>query len=375
MTAELFQSLFFLLVPAAVLWLCQRIVLLNKLGPIIICYGVGLVMANLPGIPVDADLSNLFVQVTVPLAIVLLLFPTDFMHWVRHAGPAILSFVFCIIAVIISSVSAAWLFSAFTTESAKVAGMMIGLYTGGTPNMSAIGLALDIHNETFILLSSADVVLGGLYLFFLLSVAQLVLGKFLPAFEDSSPAGNSSHKKEMTEKFSMKNLRAYFLPLIVSLFILGAGVGISFLFVQRIAEVAVILSVTTLGIGASFFKGIRSMKGSYPMGEYLLMIFCIAIGSLADVQQLLSASLTFILYVAFVMIFSIGIHLMLAAFFRIDTDTFLITSTAGLYGPAFVPVIAKALNNEKIVVSGLTTGLIGYAVANYLGLAVAYLLQ
>lgn len=375
MATVLVQSLLFLLIPAAVLWLCGRVELLGRLGPIIICYGVGLLMANLPGIPVDTALSNIFVQVTVPLAIVLLLFPTDFVHWLRHAGPAITSFGCCIVAVVVSSVAASWLFSGYTAESAKVAGMMIGLYTGGTPNLSAIGLALEIENETFILLSSADVVLGGLYLFFLLSVAQRVLGWFLPSFKHPDPSNTPSERQEAPAVISLQNYRMLLMPLALSVFILGMSVGISYLVSQGITEIAVILSVTTLGIGASFIKPVRSMEGSYPLGEYLLMIFCIAIGSLADVQQLLSASIAFILFVAFVMVSSIAIHFLLAIIFRIDTDTFLITSTAGLYGPAFVPVIAKALKNEEIVVSGLTTGLIGYAVANYLGLAVAYLLS
>jgi len=374
MLTVILQSLLFLTVPAGVLWLSSRMELLKKLGPIVICYGAGLLMANVPGIPVDAALSNRFVQVTVPLAIVLLLFPTDFIHWLRHAGKAILSFGFCIVAVVISSIAAAWLFSLQTAETAKMAGMMIGLYTGGTPNMSAIGLALDISSETFILLSSADVVLGGIYLFFLLSVAARLLSRILPAFRSSGTAETASQEAVSSVIVTGGGVRTYLMPLALSLTILAVGLGISYLVLQRVAEVAVILSVTTLGIGASFVKGIRSLEGSYPLGEYLLMIFCIAIGSLADIQQLMDASMIFVLFVAFVMVSSISIHLLLAVLFRIDTDTFLITSTAGLYGPAFVPVIAKTLKNEEIVVSGLTTGLIGYGVANYLGLAVAYFL-
>ena len=35
--------------------------------------------------------------------------------------------------------------------------------------------------------------------------------------------------------------------------------------------------------------------------------------------------------------------------------------------PPFVPVIAAALKNKEIVVSGLIIGIIGYAIGNYLG--------
>ena len=78
-------------------------------------------------------------------------------------------------------------------------------------------------------------------------------------------------------------------------------------------------------------------------------------------------------YCAFVMVGSILLHYLLAFFFRIDRDTTIITSTAAIYGPAFVGPIAEVLKNRAVVISGLTTGLVGYAVGNYLGLGLAYL--
>ena len=39
--------------------------------------------------------------------------------------------------------------------------------------------------------------------------------------------------------------------------------------------------------------------------------------------------------------------------------------------PPFVPMIAGALNNKEIVVSGLTVGIMGYAIGNYLGVLIA----
>ena len=65
----------------------------------------------------------------------------------------------------------------------------------------------------------------------------------------------------------------------------------------------------------------------------------------------------------------------LCALFSIDTDTSIITSVAGIYGPAFVGPVAKALNNKEIIISGITTGLIGYAIGNYLGILIGWWLQ
>ena len=71
---------------------------------------------------------------------------------------------------------------------------------------------------------------------------------------------------------------------------------------------------------------------------------------------------------------SVILHLLLARIARIDADTAIITSTAGIYGPAFIVPTANALNNRQVVLPGLICGILGYAVGNYLGIGVALLL-
>jgi uncharacterized membrane protein len=90
---------------------------------------------------------------------------------------------------------------------------------------------------------------------------------------------------------------------------------------------------------------------------------------------MVTASPQLFLYTAVVMTGAVILHFALAAVFRIDTDTVIITSTAGIYGPAFIAPIAGVLKNREVLVSGLTTAMVGYALGNYLGLAVAYLLR
>ncbi|MBW2053717.1 MAG: DUF819 family protein, partial [Deltaproteobacteria bacterium] len=39
------------------------------------------------------------------------------------------------------------------------------------------------------------------------------------------------------------------------------------------------------------------------------------------------------------------------------------------------PVVATVLKNKEIILSGLTAGILGYVVGNYLGIAFSYLLK
>ena len=71
--------------------------------------------------------------------------------------------------------------------------MLIGVYTGGTPNMSAIGLALGVKEEIFLLLNSADIFFCAFYFIFLITVAKIFLGFFLPPYKGyESPGPNVS---------------------------------------------------------------------------------------------------------------------------------------------------------------------------------------
>lgn len=61
-------TLVFCLTPAVVLWLCRRIPLLGKIGPIMVLYAIGMIIGNLPFIPAEIKpLQNMIPNVMVPL--------------------------------------------------------------------------------------------------------------------------------------------------------------------------------------------------------------------------------------------------------------------------------------------------------------------
>ena len=60
--------------------------------------------------------------------------------------------------------------------------------------------------------------------------------------------------------------------------------------------------------------------------------------------------------------------------FKVDVDTAIITSTASIYGAPFIIPVADAIKNREVIVSGLTTSMVGYAVGNYLGIIMGKIL-
>ena len=93
---------FFLLFPALAIYLCYRFPAVNKLGTVILCYLVGITIGNLGILPQGFDMvqKNL-AEVSVVLAIPLLLYSMDIRKWSRLAGRTILSFFLATVSIII----------------------------------------------------------------------------------------------------------------------------------------------------------------------------------------------------------------------------------------------------------------------------------
>lgn len=364
--------------PAAAVWGANRNRVLEWLSPVVLCYLFGILAGNLPYVPLDSGVSRTLTEVTVLLAIPLLLFSSNFTEWLRVAPTALLSFVLAVGSVVVMAILSTWIFGHQFADAWKLAGMVIGVYTGGTPNMSAVGLALDVDEEIFVLLNGADLMMGAVYLLFLMTVAQRLLLRFLPAFPEEArtqaPTDGSGMEADPMGALHRQPGRVL-LAIVLAAVAVGLSVGGSLLFTGEIKVAAVILGITSFGIAGSLWERVRTIEGTYEVGQYLMLIFCVAIGSMANVADLVAAFSSVFLYLGVALVGAILLHIALAAIFRIDADTVIITSTAAVFGPPFVGPIAGVLKNRDVVVSGLTTGVLGYAVGNYAGLAVAYLLK
>jgi len=375
---NILQVILLLIFPALTLILVKHSRFFAWLSSVIICYLFGIMLGNLPFYKVNLEISRAIIQITVPLAIPLLLFSTDFIRWLRLAKKTVISFSLTVVAVIVTSAISAHFFAHRIDESWKIAGMLVGVYTGGTPNMSAIGLALGVREETFIMLNGADVIVSSIYLIFLMTFAQRLLLLFMPAFKQDIAQPGPERELLVNASQIPKNkakIKTLSFSFALAVIIVVLSTGFSLLILKEISVTMIILTITTLGIAGSFSPKIRNVEGTYELGQYILLIFCVTIGTLANIKNIMSTSPLIFYYCAAVVFGSILLHYTLAAILRIDADTAIITSTAAIFGPAFVGPIAGVLKNREIVISGLTSGLVGYALGNYFGLLTAFLLK
>jgi len=137
----------------------------------------------------------------------------------------------------------------------------------------------------------------------------------------------------------------------------------------------ILFFLTCVRIVFSFFQFIaKRFAISFTLGEYLLLVFALSLSIQGKWSDITRGSNILFIITAVSMYSSIGLNLILSKLFGIDRDTFLISSTSAIYGPPFVTQIASVIKNKYLLMPGILAGLLGYALGNYIGLAVYYLL-
>ena len=89
-----------------------------------------------------ASTQDMLISVIVPLSFPLLLFSLNIRRWLRFAKEGFISMILALVSVVAIVSSGYFIFKNVVPDSWKVAGMLVGVYTGGTPNLVSLKVAL-----------------------------------------------------------------------------------------------------------------------------------------------------------------------------------------------------------------------------------------
>ena len=366
----------------------KRWKVVQKIGTVVLAYAVGII-ASLCGVFHFADpaaaasftkLQSTIMSVAVPLAIPLMLFNCDFKLWTKALPKTAWALVTGIGAVVVSVVSGYFIFRNQVPEAAKVAGMMTGIYTGGTMNFNALGASLGVDRSVMAIVLAFQMVITTPYIFFLLGGGFKIFRKLLP-YKDVTHRGRTDdgtvetadveNYRGMLEK---KNLLGMLKGLGLSIVFLAVGAGLAILTTGTLNELVVILTITTLSIIASFFKKVRELPKTFELGMFFILVFSVIVASMFNINSVNGGSLYIGGFVLWIMGVSVALHLILCRVAKVSGDLFCVCQVGLLCSPPFVPPIAGAMKNKKVLISGIVVGLVGYAIGTYTGALLAWLL-
>ncbi len=346
----------------------------SVLSPVVLCYGIGLLIGNFLPHLILKSTTDILSQATIAFAIPLILMTSDIKGFLNGTRNIILSFFLAISTVFFMCLLGAFIFNPYTIHSSEIAGMLAGVYTGGTPNMSSIKVAINANENIFGILNIADILMSGAYLIFLTSIGPLFFRKILLHENISELNETKTEKHSLNHSISLPQKAKNLIPTITLAFLcILLSAGISYIIYTDIKEALFIILITLFGISISFFKWSENLKGAYEAGDYLLLIFSLVLGVMSNFSDILQSSSTVLYFTAFVLFSSIIIHILLCKLFKIDADTVMITSAACIFGPVFIGQIVSVLKNKSMLVPGMAMGVMGYAIGSFLGISIHYL--
>ena len=387
MLGNILLLIFYFTAPAGILFICRKTKVFNKIGPVLTLYLLGVLVANIGIFPTEAvahdklmKFQNSISEVLVPLALPMMLFGCNFKRF--SLGKSMGAFALGVLSVVAFVLVGYFVFqNQLGNEGAIMGATLTGQYLGGAANLAAIKQMLGLSTENFVILSTCNLIVSFFYLMFLMGggvkLARIIVGGRgnkeqnvnLEEYTEDNPYRDFGKKKSLIQLG--KVLFASVIVMGISVYIgtlCGGGGGISM--------IALILSITTLSLLLTSWKEVRSWDKSYDAGMYLIYVFCLVMATMADLSTInWSQSLYILIFQAVIIFGSLALIVLLAKLFRIDADTAVITSNTLINSPICVPMIAATMRNKDVIVTGITNGLAGYAVGNYIGFLMFNLLE
>ncbi len=349
--------------------------LFNYFPPLLFIYLVPVALSNAGVIPTKSPAYDFMGAYVLPMFLTIMLLNVDIRATVRVMGKGVFVMLLGTVGVMVGAPIGYFLVKHGLGPNAWQAyGALAGSWIGGTGNMLAVAQMVDL-DESSLEFGYAVIADNAVYLIWL----PIMLGsknlagwfhKFTKVSSQRLERMEAAAKKLIVDKGPME--MRHFLYLI---FLGFAVTTLSIWIAEQIEPIKTasgqtivstntykILLVTIFGVLLSFTKANR-IPGSHAFSMALVYLFVARMGAKADLSNLDSSVLWFLLG-AYIWIFIHGAFLLGAArLFRVDVHTAAISSAANIGGAASAPIVA-AYHKPALVPVSVLMALLGYAIGN-----------
>ena len=346
----------------------------RKLSGVLIILFLGVVLANIGLIPHTAAMYDTVSSLLVPLAIPMLLFKADLKQVIAEIGPMFKAFV-ASAGVIAFSIALLTLLFDFGPYGAQVAGTLAGSYIGGSLNFVATAQAVELTDPNHYVGALTADTIGAIFFMAVLMLmpALAFVRRAMPSpyfSGESKSAGPVDHGQSIPNPFNVIGLTA---ALATSMAICALGQLLAKMLGQ---ENYFILIITVLSLAvANFVKPlVRHFNAEFEVGTFFMYMFFVTIGASADLATIAGVAMPYVILICgsvcvfFVLIIIVGKLL------KLDLAELMIAANACILGPATAAALAAGHGWRDLVTPGMLTGILGYSVGTFIGVATTKLL-
>ncbi len=372
-------------VTALAFWLDRHVAFLSKVGASLMVIILGAALSNSGLVPDDSPVYASIEGPVTSLAIVYLLLGVRLAD-LKEVGPRMVGlFLVASVGTAIGAVAGGLLFAGSLGEVTwKLSGAFTGTYTGGSLNFAAVGRGLELPASTFAAAAAADALTTAIWL-----GVTLTAPVFLMRADANPGAGVAAAPEEtVTETAGRPEVGTAAHPhpfwgrTPISLFDLVAlaAIGMAVLALARLAAreiglVPEILWLTSVALVLGQVPRIRRIHGAQQLGNLGLHLFFAVIGIRSLVAAIAQVGGAVFLYTLVV----VGIHgiflYSIGRLLRGSLPMMAVVSQAAIGGPSTAMAVAVARDWPALALPGIAVGLLGYALGNYAGFGIAYLVR
>lgn len=365
-------------VVVAALWLEGHVRAFKKIGSSATAILLALTLSNAGVLPGESPVYDFLLGRAVIAGIVLILLNVRLSSLKDAGGPMLAAFAIgavgsCVGAVVMAMV----VDSALAPETWKLSGQFTATYIGGGMNYAAVGQELATRTDLFTAGIAADVIVTAFWL-----VACIVMPEFFPrraASAVSAPDDPAAQAPVAAAGPSLDvQLRSSGVPLTLTDFAGLTFVTVGTIWVSEILGVMFpalprIIWLTTLVLIIAQLPIIQKLSGGVVLGNFLVLLFLASNGAKSVVSRIVEVGPSIFYFAAGtvalhgIIIFGIGRLL------RMNGDLLSIASQANVGGSTTAMALAGARRRPDLILPGVAVGILGNAIGNYAGIAIAFL--
>ena len=360
------------------------------LSGVILVILAGIVLSNLRIVPFSAPFYDAVWTYAVSLAIPLLLMRANLRELFPVAGPMLLTFVIAALGTV-AGVLAGHALVDLGPSSANIVSTIGASWIGGSMNFAATSQALGMEAGTLLsAMAAADNVGGTLFLVLLVLIpGRAVIRRFIPSPIVEAAAAEESAEEEAERKGALPPVQVSKLALLLAISAIccflgyetaaliggwGAAAGIGWL--ADFSRYGVLfLTLYALAVANLFPRQIEKLHGDFDLGMFFMYVFFGVMGAGANVVLMIETALPVFAFVGIMASVHLAVVLAAAKLFKIDLAEAMLVSNAVALGPATAAAQAAGQRWHALVTPAVMLGVLGYAIATFIGVALSGWLQ
>jgi uncharacterized membrane protein len=348
----------------------------RRLSGAILTMGFTFLLSNLGVIPADGvPAYDVVWGRLVPLAIPLLLLRADLRRILREAGPTLLAFGIGAVGTVAGTI-VAFLVVPLGAEGWQLAAVFCATYIGGSMNYAAVSEIVGLRSGDLLSAGvAADNLVMAIYFLVLFSLPSFgwLARRYPRRLVEATPGATAAEAGRKAVN-TLPDLRGTTTAVALGFVLCAVSYGLAALTGWKGSGV-LILTALTVTLATAAPGACSRLAGSDVIGTFLMQIFFAVIGASANIGMVLKVGPVLFIFAAVILAIHLLVLLLGGMLMRLDLFELIIASNANVGGPTTAAAMAVARRWDALVLPAILCGTLGYAVANFIGVAVGHWLK